>query len=101
MTLGFDEQAFLYDALMFLKRTFNPVHMITVSIRHRSDNFVIAGSRVTKKHIRDAGDHVTRAELMHSPTPTGSTICCAFLFSLRSKGLQRLRQKKGINRPFC
>jgi hypothetical protein len=69
MALGFDKNAFLYDALMFFKRTFNPVHMIAVSIWHRSDDFVIAGSRMTKKHIWNAGNHFTNAELMHRLIP--------------------------------
>ncbi len=51
MALGFDEKAFLYDALMFFKRAFDFIDMIAVSIWHRSNDLVIAGSRVTKKHI--------------------------------------------------
>jgi hypothetical protein len=68
-TLGFEEKAFLYDALMFFKRTFDPIHMIAVSIWHPTNDLVIARSRVTKKHIRNAGNYFTNGELMHRLTP--------------------------------
>jgi hypothetical protein len=58
MALGFEEKAFLYDALVFLKRTFDPIHMIAVSIWHPTNDLVIARSRVTKKHIRNAGSRI-------------------------------------------
>ena len=67
--LRFDEQAFLYDALMFFKRTFDPIHVIAVSIWHPTNDFVIARSGVTKKHIRNKGNYFTHAELMHRPPP--------------------------------
>ena len=70
--LGFEEKAFLYDALMFFKRTFDPIHMIAVSIWHPTNDLVIARSRVTKKHIRNAGNYFTNGELMHRLTPPSS-----------------------------
>jgi hypothetical protein len=70
--LGFEEEAFLYDALMFFKRTFNSIYMIAVSIWHPTNDLVIAGSRVTKKHIGNAGNYFTDGELMHRLTPPSS-----------------------------
>ena len=67
--LGFDEKAFLYDALIILERTFKSIHMIAVSIWHHSNDLVIARSRVTKKHVWNTGDYFTNAELMHRLTP--------------------------------
>jgi hypothetical protein len=45
VALGFEEKAFRYDALMFFKRTFDPIHMIAVSIWHPTNDLVIARSR--------------------------------------------------------
>jgi hypothetical protein len=47
----FDEKAFLYGTLMFFERAFDPVHVITISIRHSSNYSILAGRRVTKKCI--------------------------------------------------
>jgi hypothetical protein len=50
-TSDFDEKAFLYGALMFFEWAFDPVHVITISIRHSSNYSILAGRRVTKKYI--------------------------------------------------
>ena len=59
---------------MLFKRTFDPVHVIAVSIWHHGDNPIISGSRVAKKPIRDAAHHLTNVELAHRPLPRIATI---------------------------
>ena len=51
LAIGFDKRAFLHNALMFLERTFNPVHVIAVSIGHPSYDRIPSGSRVTLKQV--------------------------------------------------
>jgi hypothetical protein len=51
LAIRFDKSAFLHDALMFLERTFNPVDVIAVSIRHPSHDLIPSGSRVTLKQV--------------------------------------------------
>ncbi len=84
----------MHDAFMFLKRTFNAVNVIAVSVRHRGDDLVIPGSRVAKKHIWNAGHHFTNAELAHHPSPKLEDLlhlsfCCC------GKPQRTLRQKEG------
>src|SRR5262245_32284615 len=95
MALGFEEKAFLYDALVFFKRTFDPIHMIAVSIWHPTNDLVIARSRVTKKHIRNASNYFTNGELMHRLNPPRVRTICS------TNALQRLRRKNGRNQFFC
>jgi hypothetical protein len=59
---------------VLFERTFDPVHVIAVSIWHHGDNPIISGSRVAKKPIRDAAHHLTNVELAHRPLPRISTI---------------------------
>jgi hypothetical protein len=50
---------------MLFKRTFNPIHVIAVSIWYRADNPIIAGSRVAKKSFWNVGHYLTNVELAH------------------------------------
>jgi hypothetical protein len=54
---------------VFFKRTFDPIHAVAVPVGHRSDNPVIAWSRVTKKPIWNARHHLTNIESAHRPLP--------------------------------
>ena len=65
ITVRSDEQDFSYDALVFFERAFDPVHTIAISIRHCSNNLVVAGSRRSRNHVRNAGHHFADAELTH------------------------------------
>jgi len=78
----------LYNTFVFFKRVLDAVDVIAVSIWHRGNDLVIAGSRVAKKHIRNASYHITNAELAHLPLPRISTICCTSLCSLLPKRRQ-------------
>src|SRR5260370_38528341 len=75
ISLCFDEKVFLYDAVVFFKRTLNPVHVIAVSVGHRGNDPVIAMSLGAKEHIRNPGHHFTNAELAHRILPPSLTIC--------------------------
>ena len=88
MALRFDEKLFLYYALMVFGGLFDLIHMIAISIWHRSNDLVAARSRVTKKHVRDEGNYFTDAELMHRLAPQGRS---------HANTPHRLRQKKGWN----
>jgi len=68
---------------MFLKRTFNAVNVIAVSVRHRGDDLVIPGSRVAKKNIWNAGHHFTNAELAHHPFPQARGFVAPLFLLLR------------------
>jgi len=67
--VGFDEKAFLNNTLVLFERTFDPVHVIAISIRHSSKDSIVAGSRVTKNNVWNAGDHFTDAEFVHRRIP--------------------------------
>jgi hypothetical protein len=47
---------------MLFKRTFNPIHVIAVSIGHRGYDPVIAMSLRAKKQIRNPGHYFTNVE---------------------------------------
>src|SRR6267154_4364561 len=67
----FDKKVFLYDAFVFFKRTFDPVHVIAVSVGHRGDDPVIAMSLGAKERTWNPSHHFTNAELTHrSPPPS-------------------------------
>ena len=66
--------------------------MITVSIRHRGDYPIIAGSCVTKEPVWNAGHHLTNVELAHGPLPPSFNE----FWNLR----WRLRQKQGKNQTI-
>jgi hypothetical protein len=72
MVVRFDEKAFLDDALVFFERTFDPICAIAFLIWHQGKDLIPAWSRVTKKHVRNARNNFTSAELMHSPTPSSA-----------------------------
>jgi hypothetical protein len=74
---------------MFFERTFNLIHMIAVSIWHRSNDLVAARSRVTLKQVRNEGNYFTDAELMHRLVPPK--------VDDHGNAQHRLRQKKGGN----
>jgi hypothetical protein len=73
---------------VFFKRTLDPVHVIAVSVWHRGNDLVIAGSRVAKKN---AGHHFTNVELVHRPLPNLLHHSCLLL----PKRQATLRQKEG------
>ena len=83
---------------MLFKRTFNPVHVIAVSIWHRGNNPVIAGSRMAKKHIRNAGHHLTNVELAHRPLPRTQRLVAP---SLLPKPQRPVRQTEGKKQIIC
>src|SRR5262249_62219948 len=57
------------DLFVFFKRTFNPVHVIVVSIGHHGYDPVIAMTLRAKKQIRNPGHHFTNAESAHRYLP--------------------------------
>ena len=67
--LGPDEQAFLHNALVFFKRTLDPVYMVAVLVGHLRNNPIIATGLGAKKQIRNLGHHFTNAELAHRTLP--------------------------------
>jgi hypothetical protein len=70
---GPSECIFLYDALIFFKRTFNSVHVLAVLIRHEGYDLVAAGSRITDT----ARHYFTNFELAHiAPPPNFATPSC-------------------------
>src|SRR5262249_51893586 len=58
-----------YDAFVFFKRPFNPLHVIAVSFGHRGYDPVIAMSLRAKKQIRNPGHYFTNAESAHRCLP--------------------------------
>jgi hypothetical protein len=55
----------LHETFVFFKRSFNPVHVIAVSIGHRDYDREIAMSLRAKKQIRNPGHYFTNAESAH------------------------------------
>ena len=90
-----DEKAFFYNALTFFERTLDPIYVIPVSVRHRSDYLVVARSRVTKEPVRNTRDHLTNVELAHLPLPRGSTVRGIIPVFVDAEPQWRLRLKKG------
>jgi hypothetical protein len=66
--------------------------MIAVPIWHQGNNPVVAGSRVTDKHVRNTGNDFTHPELVHRLIPTFD--------DLPVKAPNKLRQKNGGTRLF-
>jgi hypothetical protein len=64
-----NETVFFYDPFVFFEGTFNPVHVIAVSIGHRGYDPVIAMSLGAKAHVRNPSHHFTNAELAHRLVP--------------------------------
>jgi hypothetical protein len=79
---------------MFFKWTFDPVHVIPVSIRHPSKDLVGARSGVSEKHVRNASHDFASVELVHRLIPQ-------FHKSPRRYGLWGLRQNGGTDQVFC
>jgi hypothetical protein len=70
---GSSERIFVYDAFIFFKGTFNSVHALIVSIRHKGDDLVTAAGRMTGA----ARHYVTNFELAHiAPPPSFATPSC-------------------------
>ena len=65
----FDKEVLFYDTFVFFKRTFNPVHVIAVSIGHGGYDPVIAMSLRAKKQIRNPSHHFTNAKSAHRCLP--------------------------------
>jgi hypothetical protein len=62
IAVGFDEKTFPYDTFVLFERAFDPIHVFAVSIWHRGNYPVIAGSRAAKKPVRNAGHQLTNVE---------------------------------------
>jgi len=92
IAFGFDQKAFFDDPLMFLERTLDLVCVIAVPIWHQGNDPVVAGSRVTDKHVRNTGNDFTHPELVHRLIPTFD--------DLPVKAPNKLRQKNGGTRLF-
>ena len=60
---------FQINPFVFFERTFNPVHVIALSIGQRGNYPVIAMSLGAKHQVRNPGHHFTNAELAHRLLP--------------------------------
>jgi hypothetical protein len=96
IALRFDETVFFYDPFVFFEGTFNPVHVIAVSIGHRGNNPVIAMSLGAKGHVRDPSHHFTNAELAHRLLPPFNDLWYPTFSSLLQPPW-RLRRKEETN----
>jgi hypothetical protein len=68
IAIGSNEGGFLYDTLMLFERTLDPVHVITVSIRHPSKDFIGAGAACRRNM---SGMQVTTSPPMRSDERAG------------------------------
>jgi len=64
-TLRSDQKGFVDDTLVVFARTFDPVHVIAVSIWHQANDAIISGSRMADH----ASNHLTYVELAHRAPP--------------------------------